>query len=134
MDIAVPCGMRLNICIALIVALASCSDDSGSLTVENHSDFTIVDIRLTQIDNPDFGPNLLAGDVLFPGESITLDTGCDTFDARVIDETGATCELFDLDLCLNDAVWVLTNSDCPVFTAAAKQRAASEKVDASTKK
>ncbi|NVB79140.1 MAG: hypothetical protein HOV81_12135 [Kofleriaceae bacterium] len=92
-----------------------------------------MDIRLTEIDNPDFGPNLLHGDVLLPGESFSLDVGCDTFDARVIDETGATCDLFDLDLCLNDAVWVLTNSDCPVFSAAAKARAANEKVDASTK-
>lgn len=108
--------MRLNICV-LLAALASCVSDEATLTVENHSDFVIVDIRLTEIDNPSFGPNLLDGDVLLPGEEITLGTDCGTFDARVIDETGAQCDLFDLDLCLNDAVWVLTNSDCPVFGA-----------------
>lgn len=133
MDIADPCWMRLNICV-LLFAFAACTSDSTTLTVENHSDFAIVDIRLTEVDNPSFGPNLLDGDVLLPGEALTLDTDCGTFDARVTDETGAQCDLFDLDLCLNDATWVLTNSDCPVFSVAAKQAETAAQSAAPTKK
>lgn len=114
---------------ALLLALTACAietDDGvvdATLTVQNRSDFAIVDIRLTPVDNPSFGPNLLGGDVLLPGEDITLGADCGTFDGRVTDEDGVQCDLFDLDLCRNDAVWVFTNQTCPVFAAARKAAA-----------
>ena len=48
---------------------------------------------------------------------------CSTYDAKLIDETGVSCEVDDLDLCLNDAVWVIRNDTCTAFSAAAKARA-----------
>jgi hypothetical protein len=112
-----------------VAALAACSDndDNGTtLRVQNQSDFVITDIRVTQVDNPSFGPNLLGGDVLNPGEEITLGVACDTYDARVIDETGAECDLSAVDLCFNDAVWVITNQTCPVFNSGAKAHQGSQ--------
>jgi hypothetical protein len=102
-------------------AMTACDDDNSlaeaSLLVVNESDFVITDIFLTEVDNPDFGPNLLFGDVLLPGEDLLLGVDCGLFDALVIDEDGVECRLFDLDLCLNDATWVIRNNTCSVFGA-----------------
>ena len=106
------------------LALAACGSSStgtsATLTVQNSSDFAIVDIRLAPSGSNSFGPNLIAGNVLAPGEQLTLGTDCGTFDAHVMDESGAECDLTAIDLCLNDATWVLSNSMCPVFAASAK--------------
>ena len=108
------------------LSLAGCvSEDDGfvdaSLLVVNDSDYVITDIYLTEIDNPDWGPNRLRGDVLLPGEELLLGVQCDFYDALLIDEDGVECELFDLDLCLNDADWVIRNNTCSVFGATAQK-------------
>ena len=96
------------------------TDDDGDATLEvvNESDFVIEELYLTEVDNRDWGPDLLRGDVLFPDESIVLvDIECDFYDAQMIDETGAVCEVYEVDLCLNDAVWVVRNNTCNVWEA-----------------
>lgn len=102
------------------LALAACTSDA-SLRITNNSDFALVDIRLTQVDNPDFGPNLISGDTIEPDESITIDVSCDTYDAEITAEDGAICELHAIDLCLNDKDWIIDN-DCG-FVASVKGQA-----------
>lgn len=117
---------------SLLPALAACllaggcviSSSDATLTVANESDYVIEEIYLTEVDNPSWGRNLLGGDVLFPGEEMTLGVSCDYYDALIVDEDGVECEVYDLDLCLNDALWVIRNNTCSVFNAAAKARAA----------
>ena len=93
-------------------------DDDATLEVVNESEFTIEELYLTEVDNRDWGPDLLRGDVLYPEESILLtDIECDYYDTQMIDETGAVCEAYNLDLCLNDAVWVIRNNTCTVWEA-----------------
>ncbi|MGE0546160.1 MAG: hypothetical protein AB7O24_12330 [Kofleriaceae bacterium] len=123
-----------SLCVwALATPFAGCSDDDddgifipspgdGSLLVVNDSDFVIEQIYLASVDDPSYGPNLLGGDVLFPGEQLLLDATCDFYDALVVDEDGVECELFDLDLCANDATWVIDNNTCDVFAARAANR------------
>ncbi len=113
--------------------MASCvvADDDGviadaSIRVVNDSDFVIEEIYLTDVGNATWGPNLLRGDVLFPDEEILLGVSCGFYDALVVDEDGVECEIFDVDLCLNDATWVIRNNTCSVFEAAAKAREQSE--------
>ena len=119
-------GMRAFL-IPLIasLSLAACASDDGTvdatLLVVNDSDYVITDIYLTEIDNPDWGPNRLRGDVLLPGEELLLGVQCDFYDALLVDEDGVECELFDLDLCLNDADWVIRNNTCSVFGGVAPQ-------------
>jgi len=103
----------------------------ASLTVSNQSDFTLYEIYLTEVDNSDWGPNLLRGDVLYPDEELVLGVPCDYYDALIVDETGLECEVHDIDLCLNDAVWVVRNNTCPVFEAEAKKREAAAKASQS---
>jgi hypothetical protein len=97
---------------------AGCSNSAdASLTVKNHSDFAIVELRVTPVGNPSWGPNLLAGDTLEPGESLVLAAECNTYDALLVDESGVDCQVNDVDLCLNDATWVINNDTCAVFGA-----------------
>jgi hypothetical protein len=102
----------------------------GSLRVENQSDFAIVELRVTSVGNPSWGPNLLSGDVLLPGEALTLEVQCDVYDALLVDEDGVDCELEGIDLCLNDADWIIRNSTCSVFGAAKAAREAAAKAAA----
>jgi hypothetical protein len=81
----------------------------ASLTIENQSDFAISEIRVTEVDNPSWGPNLTGGALLYPGESLTVLVDCDLYDVLVVDVDGFGCELLDLELCFDDAVWVITN-------------------------
>ncbi len=101
-------------------------DDSASLRVVNDSDFVIEEIYLTDVGSSSWGPNLLRGDVLFPDEELLLGVGCDFYDALVVDEDGVDCEINSVDLCANDATWIIQNNTCSVFEAAAKARAAAE--------
>jgi hypothetical protein len=98
------------------------SDDGGpdaTLRVDNQSDFAITQLYLTDVGNPEWGPDLLHGDVLLPGEQLVLGVECDFYDALLIDEDGVECEVTDIDLCLNDADWIIRNNTCAVFSPAA---------------
>ena len=119
-----PAMRNTMITVSLALAAAACSSDDpigtvsdSILAVQNRSDFVITDIRLAMLGE-DYTRNLLGTDVLLPGEEIILGVDCGIYDARVVDDTGAVCQLEDVDLCLNEAVWVLTNASCPVFGAA----------------
>ena len=97
----------------------SADDSDSTLLVVNDSDFVIEDLFLTEVDNPNWGSDLLGSDALFPDEEIVLGVDCDFYDVLVVDETGLECEINDIDLCFNDATWVITNNTCDVFSAAA---------------
>jgi hypothetical protein len=107
--------MRASLIFASGLALstfAACGGGGGggsinapaSLSVENDSSFTLTEVRVAPVDQVDWGPNLLP-DVLFPGESLTIDLDCDTYDVLVSDNAGRSCELDSLDLCFSDDIW-----------------------------
>lgn len=104
-------------------------DDSDStLLVVNQSDFVIEEIYITDVDSSGWGPDLTGGDVLFPEEDILLtDLPCDFYDVLMVDETDLECEVLDVDLCFDDATWVITNDTCDVFSAEAKRRAEAQR-------
>jgi len=105
----------LGLTVALTVGACVVTSDS-SLTVDNQSDYTIVEINLAPVDSTTWGPDLLGSGNLYPGESITIDfIDCDTYDLRIIDDTYAECVIYDVDLCFDNDVWVITNyflDDC----------------------
>lgn len=105
----------------------------SSLVVDNQSDFAIVELYLTPANNGSWGPNLLRGDILLPDENLTLGVDCGFYDALLVDEDDVDCVLTDMDLCLNDAVWVIGNNTCTVFGVAAKERAAKAAAEAAAK-
>jgi hypothetical protein len=82
----------------------------SELTIQNSSNFVLEEIYVTPVDVFDWGPDQLGNDVLFPGESVTIELACDVYDVLVVDELGTECMLFDLDLCFDNGLWVITNS------------------------
>lgn len=112
------------------VAIPGCSDNGGTLHVRNESDFPIVEIRVTSVGSSTWGPNLISGDTLDPGTSLTIDVSCDRYDALLTDDSGAQCTVHDLDLCANSADWIIQNDDCPVFAAALAARQAAQAAQA----
>jgi len=116
---------------AVLAAASGCTTSDGNsdatLTVTNNSDFSIVELYVTQVDNPNWGDNQLGADELLPGEHTVLDVACDFYDAKLIDESNVDCEVHDLDLCANDADWIIRNNTCPVFGAARAAREAAAK-------
>lgn len=113
------------------MAIAGCSssEDSGGagrLNVHNQSDFAITEIHVTSVGSSTWGPNLISGDILAPDEVLTIDVACDTYDALLVDESGARCTVHDIDLCFSTADWVIQNRDCPVFGAARAAREAAQ--------
>jgi len=106
-----PTALALAFATASMTGCVITSDDGDSdFTISNRSDYTLVDIRLTEVDRASWGPNLLEGDVLLPGESLTIvDIECGTYDVQVVDELDTPCELYDVDLCFDSDGWTITN-------------------------
>src|SRR5689334_13255666 len=112
------------------IAVAGCSSDSsssGRLNVQHNSDFAIVEIHVAPVGTTTWGPNLIAGDTLSPGESLSVDVSCGTYDALLVDESGVDCQLQSVDLCFSRADWVIRNNTCTVFGAARAAREAAAK-------
>lgn len=127
-------NLRLSAFLATALTAAAtgaCNDDNNhndheadlTLHVQNDSDFSIVEIHVTPVGNPTWGPNLLTS-ALAAGDSLVLGINCGTYDALLVDAAGVDCELHNLDLCLNDADWIIRNNTCTVFAVARAAREA----------
>lgn len=105
--------LALAFAVALMTWSTGCVISGGedsSLTVYNESDYVLVSIQLSPVGASSWGENVLHGDVLYPGEELTVSfIDCDYYDVRVVDETGLACILLDLSLCFDDASWVVDN-------------------------
>jgi hypothetical protein len=86
-------------------------DPHSTFTIINDSDYSIYEIYLTPVDTYDWGPNLLGRDILYSGESMTIDLlECDYYNVQIVDEYGLPCELLDdIYLCFDDEFWRITN-------------------------
>jgi hypothetical protein len=83
------------------------ADDDATLTVHNHSSYVLTEVHLAEVDDRNWGPNLLPG-VLYPGEDLVIvDIECGDYDVLVVDETDVECVLADLTLCFDDESWVI---------------------------
>lgn len=89
----------------------------------NDSDFVIEEIYVTEVDNDDWGPNLIP-EALFPDEEVEITLDCDVYAALLIDEDGVECEIRSIDLCFDDALWHVRNNTCAVWDVAKKAREA----------
>lgn len=101
---------------AALASLAACSTSTSTgpdstITVENHSQSRIQDLRIAPPGQTDFGANLLTGGDLLPGDSVTFDVFCDNYDVQLTDDTGTTCLVPDVNVCANDAIVIITEAD-----------------------
>ena len=109
------------------LATGACGDNDpgidGTLLVVNESSFSINRLHIVPIDSPSWGSNLLGNDALQPGEEVVIGLSCDFYDALLIDDLGVECELRSVDMCFNNATFVITNNTCTVFDSAARAAA-----------
>lgn len=125
-------NLRILACVVAAlgsIAIAGCGSDNdcdngncvdggiaGALRVQNQSTFAITEIHVTSVGSTTWGPNLISGTVLAPGESLTVAVSCDQYDALLIDQAGAQCTLHNVDLCGNKADWIIRTDTCAAFT------------------
>lgn len=113
---------RLGLVLAL--GLAACAADEGggggggggggdsSLTIDNESSYTLIEINLSPTTSISWGPDLLGTEVLEPGDVLELSgIDCNTYDIRVLDEDNDECILDSVDLCLDNAVWQIDDAE-----------------------
>jgi hypothetical protein len=102
--------------VAAVAGAGACVTSDGgdsSLTIVNQSSFFIDEIHLAEVNDRNWGPDLI-GD-LAPGEEVTIvDIDCGTYDVMVVDETGVECVLAGIDLCFSDDAWVITDTTLDV--------------------
>lgn len=107
----------LGISLALVLGAAGCAaeedtDLSSTLTIDNDSSFSMIEINLSPTDRIAWGPDLLGTEVLDPGDSfIVSDLDCGVYDIRLVDEDNDECIMTDIDLCLENAVWRLDDAE-----------------------
>lgn len=86
--------------------------DVGSLTIRNASSYGIYQLHLSPYDDETWGPDLLAGDPLLPGEGGRVPVfQCSKYDLRMIDDEGGECIIQDIDLCFNDEDWTIGDDE-----------------------
>lgn len=88
----------------------------GALRVQNQSGVAIVEIHVTSVGSTTWGPNLISGTTLQPGNSLTVAVACDQYDALLVDEAGDKCTIHNVDLCASHADWIIRNDTCSAFT------------------
>ena len=89
--------------------ITSDSHGDSSLSVVNESDYTLFELRIAESFDVAYGPNLLLGTSLPPDFSVDVILDCGTYDVLVVDDVGTECELRDLSVCFDDAVWIIDN-------------------------
>lgn len=107
--------ITLSFLAILLLPLSSNASPSwweSELSFVNSSDYDIHHIYLSSTDEFSWGPDQLRNDVLESGAEVEF-TGidCDDYDIKLIDEDGDECVLEDVDLCLEDQAYEITNSD-----------------------
>jgi hypothetical protein len=82
---------------------ASAAPDDRWFNFTNESEWAVDAVYVTNVDDPNWGPNLLRGNELAPYEYVVLDPrnpqGYCEFDILVVFEDGAELEFDGLDLC-----------------------------------
>jgi hypothetical protein len=87
-------------------------DLDSVLTVENQSSYTLISLYLSPTTSVQWGSDLLGEAVLEPGDRFEIGgIDCDTYDIRVVDEDDDECIIEDVDLCLDDAHWLIDDDE-----------------------
>ena len=104
--------------LALLLTAAACGgedpiDLDSTLTIQNSSDFSFLEIYLSSVGDASWGRDLLGStDILSPGETLEISgIECDDYDVRIVDEDQDECIVTEVDLCLNNEFWVVDNSE-----------------------
>jgi hypothetical protein len=108
-NLILACAAVLALSTSACAVEAGVGDGDSTFLIVNDSSYVLTEVRIAEVGDRSWGPNLLP-DVLFPGEELLItDIECGTYDVLVTDETGVDCVLGNVDLCLSDDTWVVTD-------------------------
>jgi hypothetical protein len=85
---------------------------AGSVTVQNMSSYTIMNLYMSSSADPNWGNDQL-GDQTIPangGTFILNNVPCGTYDIKTVDEDQDECQMMGVQLC-GDHVWQITNEE-----------------------
>lgn len=107
-----------SILAASALGFGGCATDDGggsldsTLEIHNESSYAFAEIYLSPEDSGTWGADLLGSDILAPGEVLELsNVDCDVYDIRIVDDEGDDCVVSSVDLCLDNAVWRVDDSE-----------------------
>jgi len=96
--------------IAASAGLALAQYDSR-VTVYNQSAYAIYHLQMTAAGSRGWGPDLLGGHVLYPGQQYSIAVTCGVYHVRLVDEDGGNCVVPNVAICLEDSAWGITSDD-----------------------
>lgn len=98
--------------VSMAVAAMAADKKKASVKVVNKSDWTIVELYLSPVDDTKWGPDQLGDETIKPGDTYTLtDVPCDNWDVRLVDEDKDVCIVEDVDICASSETWTITSKD-----------------------
>ena len=105
---------------ATVQAATSGGDMSSSITFHNNSNWAIMEIHMSPVNQTTWGPDHLGANILRSGASFTLHgVPCDSYDLKLIDEDRDECVLHNVNICAESSGWNIDNEDllsCQAFT------------------
>jgi hypothetical protein len=109
--------------LASVAITATAADKKkASVKVVNKSDWTIVELYLSPVNDTKWGPDQLGEETIKPGDTYTLtDVPCDNWDVRLVDEDKDVCIVEDVDICAASETWTNTSKDLLKCQEASKE-------------
>jgi len=103
--------MMLAVLLAFTV-ISACG--GGTVPVKITNDLGSWDIRgiyISPSDNDSWGDNHLAGEILYPGDDVTINVPAGTYDIKVVDEDGDSYTLWGVEIGADGYQWAVTLAD-----------------------
>lgn len=95
--------------LAAALAVACSTALAANFVIINESQWDIHRLYVSSSDSTEWGEDQLDDDILRSGQTLTLrGVACDTYDVKMIDEDGDTCELRNVDMCGGEE-WTITD-------------------------
>ena len=93
--------------------LSGAQPQASSLTIVNNSGWELRHVYLSDPGNDNWGPDLLNGVVIRPGDSYTLNFACGQAQVKVVTEDKDGCFLSNVVSCSAGAQWTITSDATP---------------------
>jgi hypothetical protein len=100
------------VCAAALLLPMAAQAQKSNVVIKNKSDWAIAQLFLSPVDTEEWGPDQLQEQVIGTGETFTLQgVPCDSYDVMLVDEDADECIVPGVDICGDDAGWVISNDD-----------------------
>jgi len=104
--------MKTLIAATLLAFAGAASAQTSTVSLQNDSSWTIVEMYLSAVDVEEWGPDQLGEKMIAPGEAYSLSgVPCDVYDVRLVDEDGDVCVVGGVKLCGSDSAWTIGDDD-----------------------